>query len=68
MTQISKMIRLVRATDNISQTDLAEQIGISRPVIRRVEAGKSVDIGDALKIITWLFEAADIVKSDLNKR
>lgn len=62
MTQLSKMIRLVRATDNISQTDLAEQIGISRPVIRRTEAGKPVDIEAALKIITWLFEPADTAK------
>jgi len=61
MTRIAKTIRLVRATDVISQRDLAEQIGIQRSAIRKVETGKSVDAETALKIMIWLFQADETI-------
>lgn len=68
MMRIAKMIRVTRTIDGMSQIALSEQIGIPRSAIRRIEAGKSVDIETALKIMAWLFEAEDTTDPDLNER
>jgi len=68
MTRIAKMIRVARTIDDMSETALSEQIGISRSAIRRIEAGKSIDVLVALKIMAWLFEDDDAGEPDLNER
>ncbi len=68
MMRISKMIKVTRTIDGISQVALSEQIGITRSDIRRVESGKSIDVGVALKIMSWLFESEDVDKPNVDER
>ncbi len=66
--RIAKMIKVTRTIDGMSQIAMSEQIGISRSAIRRIETGKSVDAGVALKIMASLFEAEDTAEPDLDER
>ncbi len=68
MMRISKMIKVARTIDGISQVALSEQIGITRSDIRRVESGKSIDAGIAIKIMSWLFESEDVDKPNVDER
>lgn len=56
MTRISRIIKVTRTIDSMSQEALSAQIGIPRSAVRRVESGKSIDAGVAVKIMAWLFE------------
>lgn len=42
---MQNIIKMLRARDNISQEELAEKIGISRPALSNIETGKMIPSG-----------------------
>ena len=55
MSNIGKVIRKYRVTQEIDQKDLANEIGIKPAVLSRLESGKDASQETVLKIIIWLF-------------
>lgn len=68
MTRISKIIRVARTIEGMSQMALSEQIGVPCSSIRRIESNKPVNAGVALKVMFWLFECEDAAQQDVNDR
>lgn len=53
---ISKMVRLYRATSDKDQKAIAEDIGIPRITLSRLESGKIIGQQPTIKIMVWLFK------------
>jgi DNA-binding XRE family transcriptional regulator len=51
---LGKMLRVYRASQDISQKDLAADIGIEAATLCRIEDGKTGDQHTIGKIIAWL--------------
>lgn len=54
MTEIASRVRGARLTAGWSQKELAEQAGVSRPSVARVEAGEDVSTATLSKIANAL--------------
>ena len=55
LTRLGQTIKLARLRRNLSQTDLAERMGVTRPSVMALEAGKpGVAVGILLKAMSVL--------------
>ena len=52
---IRAMLRQYRQARGLSQSDLAQEVGISQATVARFELGKSMDEGNTVRLIGWLF-------------
>lgn len=60
MPEIARRIRTVRHGAGLSQHELAERAGVSRPSVARVEAGEDVSTATLLKVTGALGLAIEV--------
>lgn len=53
--KIGKMLRQYRLLTEQTHQQLADEVGVSRASILRMEAGKSVGADKVAAVISWLF-------------
>ncbi|ALV47215.1 antitoxin HicB [Arthrobacter alpinus] len=64
IAEVGKQLRAARMKRGWSQTDLAEQAGVSRPTIARVESGQDISTASLEKIVVALELVIDLRHSD----
>lgn len=55
MNRLGKMLKLYRASEGMEQQKLADEIGVGKSTLSRIEKGKMTDIQGGIKIMAWLF-------------
>lgn len=60
MREIARRVRQARLVAGWSQQDLAEQAGVSRPSVARIEAGEDVSTATLTKIVGALGLAVEV--------
>lgn len=73
MTEIAKRVREARLAAGLSQQELADQAGVSRPSVARVESGEDMStatlakITGALGLVLQLAEDGSFISTDERK-
>ena len=52
--RLSKLLKVMRATENLTVREQAKRIGISTTTLCRIENGKDADPRSVVKLIVWL--------------
>lgn len=56
MNRLGQMLKLHRTINNIEQQVLADEIGIGKSTLSRIEKGGLPDVQGGIKIMAWLFQ------------
>lgn len=59
MNRLGKMLKLYRVSEGLEQQKLADEIGVGKSTLSRIEKGKLPDIQGGIKIMAWLFNTGE---------
>ena len=52
--KLGEMIKAYRQKRDLSLTETAEQIGIAKSTLHRIEVGKDCDLPSLFKLLNWM--------------